>query len=139
MIGKIEEDENGTFLVFPEGVTEEVGWKPGDNINWIDNNDESWTLKKVEKETEYVLVDEIQLFRVRYVIEVPEGQGIPAIETDKCKEFSQLFLGGTISSVTSIDKEDIIPLCDVDNEYTKEWDTEHKMKTFVTTKKEYDD
>lgn len=27
-------------------VCEHLGWKPGDEIEWIDNKDGTWTLKK---------------------------------------------------------------------------------------------
>lgn len=34
-IGEIAEDENGDLvLVFPEGLLEQLGWKPGDVIDW---------------------------------------------------------------------------------------------------------
>jgi len=42
----IEEDENGeAILVFPEGSLPE-DWVEGTTIQWIDNKDGTWTLKK---------------------------------------------------------------------------------------------
>ena len=34
-------------LVFGEDILEEMGWKEGDTLEWIDNNDGSWTIVKV--------------------------------------------------------------------------------------------
>ena len=42
----IEKDENvESILVFPEGCLPE-DWVEGTTIEWIDNNDGTWTLKK---------------------------------------------------------------------------------------------
>jgi hypothetical protein len=35
-----------------------------------------------------------------------------------------------------VTKKEALALCDVDNDYTKDWDKEQKMKTFFTTWKE---
>jgi bifunctional DNA-binding transcriptional regulator/antitoxin component of YhaV-PrlF toxin-antitoxin module len=44
----VEEDENGElFLTFPEDLLQESGLEPGDDVEWIDNNDGSFTLKKL--------------------------------------------------------------------------------------------
>ena len=40
-------DENG-ILTFPEELLEKTGWKEGDVLEWIDNNDGSFTLVKIE-------------------------------------------------------------------------------------------
>jgi hypothetical protein len=47
----IEEDpETGdAILPLPQDMLDEVGWKSGDNLNWIDRNDGSWEIRKVEE------------------------------------------------------------------------------------------
>ena len=40
-------DENGT-LTFPKELLEKTGWKEGDVLEWIPNNDGSFTLEKKE-------------------------------------------------------------------------------------------
>ena len=47
----IEEDpETGdAILPLPQEMLDEVGWKSGDNLNWIDRGDGSWTIRKVEE------------------------------------------------------------------------------------------
>ena len=34
-------------ITFPDDLIEAVGWKIGDDLEWIDNNDGSFTLKKI--------------------------------------------------------------------------------------------
>ena len=39
--------ENGdAILEFPDDLMESAGWKEGDTLEWIDNKDGSWTLRK---------------------------------------------------------------------------------------------
>ena len=44
----VEEDpETGdSILTFPEDLLESAGWREGDCIQWIDQGDGSWQLKK---------------------------------------------------------------------------------------------
>lgn len=44
----VEEDKDtGDYILnFPEDFLEQVDWKPGDLIDWIDLNDGTWQLKK---------------------------------------------------------------------------------------------
>ena len=43
----VQENEQGEqFIEFPEDFLKETGWKEGDSIEWIDNHDGSWTMKK---------------------------------------------------------------------------------------------
>lgn len=43
-----QEDPNtgDIILQFPPDLLEVAGWQEGDVLEWIDNNDGSWTLKK---------------------------------------------------------------------------------------------
>jgi hypothetical protein len=44
----LEEDpENGDLILpFTDEILSEVGWQTGDTIEWIDNKNGSWTLRK---------------------------------------------------------------------------------------------
>ena len=43
----VNEDKNGELvLVLPEKLIKNVGWTENDTLQWIDNNDGTWTLKK---------------------------------------------------------------------------------------------
>jgi hypothetical protein len=135
---KLEEDENGD-LVLPlsDELLKEVGWKEGDNLNWKDNNDGSFTLTKKNEgiETEWVLVETISQFRQRYVVEVPKGKSEYALDTvtmEEAKEFSQKHLGETIFSSRVISEKDALDLFDEDNDYLKDWNDEQKMQSGFT-------
>jgi hypothetical protein len=42
------DQETGDYLIpFSDELLEGLDWKDGDTIEWIDNKDGSWTLKKV--------------------------------------------------------------------------------------------
>ena len=45
-------DDGDHFIEFPEEVMKEAGWKPGDTLKWTDNGDQSWTLSKINENTE---------------------------------------------------------------------------------------
>jgi hypothetical protein len=94
--------------------------------------------------SKFVLVDTISQYRMRYIIEVPDDHdereypcsadtwAADTVTSEEMKEFSQLWLGETIVSTREITKEEIIPLCDKENDYCQTWDDEHKMNAFVT-------
>ena len=45
-------DDDGLFIEFPDEVMEEAGWKPGDTLKWTDRGDGSWSLAKINENTE---------------------------------------------------------------------------------------
>lgn len=133
------EDEDTGDLILPIGdeLMAEVGWEVGDTLDWVDNKDGSFTImKKQEIETELVLVECISQFRQRYMVEVPKGKAEWAMDTVTLKqadEFSQAHLGETIVSHRVVSKDEMLAICDIDNDYAKAWNDEHKIKTFVTS------
>jgi len=47
----LEEADDGSgdlVLPFTEEILESAGWKEGDVLEWIDNKDGTWTLRKKE-------------------------------------------------------------------------------------------
>ena len=94
--------------------------------------------------SKYVLVETISQFRQRYVIEVPDNHNdgeFPCTATqwaedtvamEEMKEFSQLWLGEVITSSREISREEIVNLCDKDNNYCQSLDDEKKIEVFVT-------
>ena len=94
--------------------------------------------------SKYVLVEAISQFRQRYVIEVPDTHNDgeypctttqwaeDTVTSEEMQEFSQLWLGETITSSREVTQEEILKLCDVDNDYCKTWSDEQKLKVFVT-------
>ena len=143
----LEEDPETGDLILPlnDDILEQTGWKTGDSIDWIDNKDGSWTMKKIE--TQWVLVETVSTFRERYMVEVPIGVdrygkdkadwALDTVTLEEAKEFSQEHLGETIVSHRVITKEDALALCDKDNAYCLSWTEEMKMNSFFTTMAEH--
>jgi hypothetical protein len=143
----LEEDLETGELILPlnDEILEGTGWKTGDTIDWIDNKDGSWTMKKIE--TQWVLVETVSMFRERYMVEVPVGVdrygkdkadwALDTVTMEEAKEFSQEHLGETIVSHRVVTKEEALALCDKDNDYARVWNDELKVKTFFTTMAEH--
>ena len=143
---KLVMDEETGDLVLPldDEIFNETGWDIGDTLEWVDQKDGSWVLRKKEMtdEKEWVLVECISTFRERYMVEVPKGKADWALDTvtmNEAKEFSQKHLGETIVSHRVISEEDALELCDKDNEYCKTWNNEKKMEAFFTKEGETKD
>jgi hypothetical protein len=45
-------DDGSGDLVLPltDEIMESAGWKPGDTLEWIDNKNGTWSIKKIENE-----------------------------------------------------------------------------------------
>ena len=143
----LEEDPETGDLILPlnDDILEQTGWKTGDSIDWIDNKDGSWTMKKIE--TQWVLVETVSTFRERYMVEVPVGVdrygkdkadwALDTVTLEEAKEFSQEHLGETIVSHRVVTKEEALAMCDKENEYAKVWNDEMKIQAFFTTMAEH--
>ena len=93
------------------------------------------TTKVITPNTEWVLVDAVSMFRMRYMVEVPVGKAEWALDTvtmNEAKEFSQEHLGETIVSHRVIPFMEALELCDVDNEYCNKWNVDKKVEVFFT-------
>lgn len=42
-------DDDFCFIKLSDDLLEEIGWKYGDLVEWVDNNDGSYNLIKVDK------------------------------------------------------------------------------------------
>lgn len=138
----VQENEKGEYFIeFPPESIEELGWKEGDTVEWNNNKDGSYTLKKVEDSaTEWVLVETMSAFRIRYLVEVPHGKQDWALDTvtmQEAKEFSQKHIDEIIMTHRVVSKEEALQICDEDNEYTIAWSDEQKINNFFTKKEEY--
>jgi len=93
----------------------------------------------MEKSVKYVLVETVSQMRMRYVVEIPdniscspEDYASDTVSCDEAKEFSQKYLGETIVSTRNVSSEEILKMCDQDNDYAKGWSNEQKTNAFVT-------
>jgi hypothetical protein len=145
----LEEDpETGDLILpFPEGLCDSLGWEVGDTLDWTENEDGTFSIKKkVVEETQLVLVEAVSTFRMRYLVEVPVGidaygrdkseWAMDTVTMQEAREFSQEHLGEQIVSHRVVTKEEALKLCDQDNEYGKDWDEELKIKNFFTSYKD---
>jgi hypothetical protein len=88
-----------------------------------------------EKKTEWVLVDCVSTFRMRYLVEVPEGKDLWALDTvvmHEAKEFSQEHIGELIVGHRVVTEQEALKICDQDNAYAQSWDQEQKIQAFFT-------
>jgi hypothetical protein len=131
---EVQQHEDGDmFIELNDEILEGSGFKVGDDIVWEDNKDGSWTLKKSDKV--WVMVECVSMFRERYMVQAPADHPEYALDDVTCetaKEFSQEHIGETIVSHRVMSHEDALKLCDEDNEYTKEWNEEQKLRAFFT-------
>lgn len=64
------------------------------------------------------LVEAVSQFRMRYVVEAEEGtHAADAVVMQEVDEFSQLFLGETLTSVWQLEDDEIVELFYQDHEY----------------------
>ena len=133
---EVEQAPDGEYFIqLSDEILEESGFAIGDEVKWIDQGDGSWMLKKVEPKKVWVMVEALQTFRMRYMVEAPADHPEYALDTvtmNEAKEFSQLSLPEVISSHRVMTEEEAIELCDIDNDYTRSWNKEQKMKAFFT-------
>ena len=133
----LEKDpETGDLILpLPEKLLEETGWKTGDTLDWNDNGDGTFSMTKKEATTEWVLVETVSQFRERYMVEVPIGKQLWALDTvvmNEAKEFSQEHLGETIVSHRVVSVEEALSMCDRDNAYCSSWSDDKKIDAFFT-------
>jgi len=134
----VTDPETGELILpLDNEIFDETGWEIGDTLEWIDQKDGSWLLKKKEmaQEKEWVLVECVSTFRQRYMVQVPKGKKEWAMDTvvmHEAKEFSQEHLGEQIVNHRVVSEEDALKMCDEDNDYARAWNDEHKINTFFT-------
>ena len=88
-----------------------------------------------KKELEWVLVECVDMFRMRYMVQVPKGKKEYALDTvtlHEAKEYSQEHLGETIVSHRVISEKDALALAAVDNKYGSGWSKEKMIQVFFT-------
>ena len=50
MMTEVKEDNQGNLFIEIEELLDELDWKIGDDLEWIDNDDGTFTLRKVNSE-----------------------------------------------------------------------------------------
>ena len=134
---EVEQAPDGEYFIqLTDEMLEHTDFKIGDEVEWIDRKDGSWELRKKQPEMAWVLVEAVQQFRMRYMVQVPASNPEWALDTvtmNEAKEFSQEALPEVISSYRVMDSlEAALKQCDIDNDYTKSWNDEQKINAFFT-------
>lgn len=131
----VEQAPDGEYFIqLTDEMLEGSGFKIGDELDWRDNKDGSFTLTK-KQEKVWVMVEAISQFRMRYMVEAPADHPEYALDDVTCqtaKEFSQEWIGETIVSNRVMTEEEALEICDIDNDYTKSWNKEQKLRAFFT-------
>ena len=89
----------------------------------------------MSNETVWVMVETIQSYRLRYMVEAPASNpeyALDDVTMQTPKEFSQLALPEIITSHRVMSEEDALQLCEEDNDYCRSWNNEQLMKAFFT-------
>lgn len=97
--------------------------------------------------SDYVVVDTISVFKQRYIIPREEVQGFneevaltdklaklwsqEAVESEEVKEFSQRWLGETVTNIDFADTEKVLKLFKDDNEQLSEEWTQSKQLDYI--------
>jgi hypothetical protein len=84
------------------------------------------------------LVDAVSTFRNSYVVRCKdEVHATDTVTLNEAVEWSQDWLGETVSRVREISEEEYLVLFDKDNDYLKDWDAKKKKSLIHTVN--YDD
>ena len=92
-------------------------------------------MSKLKEGSVWVLVEAIQSYRMRYMVEAPATNpeyAMDDVTMEDAKEFSQLALPEVITSHRVMTQEEALILCDVDNNYTNDWTIDQKINAFFT-------
>jgi hypothetical protein len=119
---QLTEDHDGN-LVLPlsDDMMSQLDWDIDTNLEWVNNKDGTFTISKAEPETELVLVDTVQQYRVRYIVKVPKGKhdwALDAVTCEEVTEFSQSYLGETIVTAWNMTQDELIGVGKTDNDWS---------------------
>jgi len=89
----------------------------------------------------WVLVETVEMYRMRYIVECTEDNpeyAINIVKSGKANEFSQKHIGETITSARTIPEEEALELCAEDNQWgeTWTWKKEPIIKNHFTRKED---
>lgn len=103
----IEAPNGDLVLPLSDEVLSRLGWSEGTSIEWVDNQDGTYTMKAIlpTVATEKVLVETVQLTRIQYTVDVPVGKSVWALDAVVMKEATVLsseYLDETIVSHRTI-------------------------------------
>lgn len=131
----VKEKDGEFYIEVTDEMLEGSGLKIGDELDWKDNKDGSFTLVKKNINNVWVMVETVSMFRQRYVVQAPADHpeyALDDVTMETAKEFSQEWIGEQIISHRVVSEAEALVQCDLDNSYASSWSDEHKVSTFFT-------
>ena len=135
----VEGDDGDQLLQLTDEFCKEQDWREGDVISWdlkdgaaVATNKSALERKK-QTNKKLVVVETINMIRMRYVVECDEEEHatdevIMKKDSGDFIEFSQQYLDEVIVSTRTISREDYIELFNKDNDYLASWGDEEKWR-----------
>lgn len=133
------------IIQLPPEALRLAGLQAGDTVKWTPLDNGAYTLTKVDSQpaavaapTQLVLVETVNMFRIRYLIETPPGKedwALDDVVMNEACEFSQRHLDETIVSHRVVDRDEALRICRADNQYAAGWSDEQLERIFWTAHK----
>jgi len=131
----VKEKDGEFYIELTDEMLEGSDLKIGDEFDWKDNKDGSFTLVKKNINNVWVMVETVSMFRQRYVVQAPADHpeyALDDVTMETAKEFSQEWIGEQIISHRVVSEAEALVQCDKDNNYASSWSDDHKLETFFT-------
>lgn len=141
MTGKMSDSQMVSHLRTKAHWTRPQPWT--DIANRLEELSEN---SSTEKEQKYVIITTVSTHRMRYAIPVSDLDSDDPIEQiewakdsvtmEEAEEFSQHWLGETVSDATILDEKEMLELYDLDNDWAASWSKEQKLNYVKKWKRE---
>lgn len=132
---KLIADGDDFVIPLSDETFSELGWQLGDVIEFVVQEDGTIVISKKKTEKVYVMVEATSSFTNRYAYLVDADKLHLAINdvkyNDERDEFSQEYLGESITKWDILTKEQVLDAFDKQNDYAKGWSDGAKLD-FVT-------
>ena len=131
----VKEKDGEFYIELTDEMLEGSDLKIGDEFDWKDNKDGSFTLVKKDINNVWVMVETVSMFRQRYVVQAPADHpeyALDDVSMETAKEFSQEWIGEQIISHRVVSQEEALKQCNKDNDYASSWSDDHKLEAFFT-------
>lgn len=127
-------DQDGVINL-PQEVLESLDLKTHDYVEFVSDNDKQQVLVK-KLPVKRVLVETVSTFRMRYVVELqqhePDEYALDTVVMGDAVEFSQKYLDETVVTHREVSADEVLAMCDIDNDYADSWTDDKKFEVFVT-------
>jgi bifunctional DNA-binding transcriptional regulator/antitoxin component of YhaV-PrlF toxin-antitoxin module len=127
-------DQDGVINL-PQEVLESLDLKTHDYVEFVSDNDKSQIVVK-KLPVKRVLVETVSTFRMRYVVELqqhePDEYALDTVVMGDAVEFSQKYLDETVVTHREVSADEVLAMCDIDNDYVDSWSDDKKFEVFVT-------